>query len=360
MDRIPLETLLAPCASDGNVGQNLEYDSRFVAMCQCAEGTPEQEFGNTIVAAAEPDWGKLQQAAIELSISTRDLTLAVLLTESLCRTQGLVGLADGLKVVAGWTIDFWNDVYPQLDEEDGNDPVARVGALARLCRTEYLLGGLLNLPLADEPTLGSVTLRDLRRTAPTAEQSAETLTRQEIEAIFMSTPHDELRRTGDLLNECLKSVEELDDFLAKTIGIGQFDASPLLVALRECSNTVENAYGQRGGVVHLAPTQTAPVGEHESDDAPDSTQTTGDVAAAQTTRVTSKPTPVQIETRADAMEVLDCLCAYFQKYEPASPVPLLLQRAKRLIPMSFVDILRELAPDGLNQAMQSVGAVTED
>ena len=63
-----------------------------------------------------------------------------------------------------------------------------------------------------------------------------------------------------------------------------------------------------------------------------------------------------IGPRAESMSVLDGLCAYFETHEPASPVPLLLQRAKRLIPMSFVDILRELAPDGLQQAMQSVGA----
>ena len=69
---------------------------------------------------------------------------------------------------------------------------------------------------------------------------------------------------------------------------------------------------------------------------------------------------LKIETRADAMAALDSLCRYFQNHEPASPVPLLLERAKRLIPMSFVDILRELAPDGLSQAMQSVGATSTE
>ena len=44
----------------------------------------------------------------------------------------------------------------------------------------------------------------------------------------------------------------------------------------------------------------------------------------------------EIRSRDDAMRVLDRVSEYFRKNEPSSPVPLLLQRAKRLISKSTV------------------------
>jgi type VI secretion system protein ImpA len=47
--------------------------------------------------------------------------------------------------------------------------------------------------------------------------------------------------------------------------------------------------------------------------------------------------------------VLDKICLYYERYEPSSPIPLLLQRSKRLVSANFMDIVRDLAPDGLSQ-----------
>jgi type VI secretion system protein ImpA len=53
---------------------------------------------------------------------------------------------------------------------------------------------------------------------------------------------------------------------------------------------------------------------------------------------------------------LDKVSDYFQKYEPSSPVPLLLQRAKRLVAKYFMEILRDLTPAGVSQA-EAIGGV---
>jgi type VI secretion system protein ImpA len=57
-----------------------------------------------------------------------------------------------------------------------------------------------------------------------------------------------------------------------------------------------------------------------------------------------------ISSREDVLRVLDRVCAYFAQHEPSSPVPLLLKRAKRLVSKDFLEILRDLAPDGVAQA----------
>ena len=57
--------------------------------------------------------------------------------------------------------------------------------------------------------------------------------------------------------------------------------------------------------------------------------------------------------------MMDRISEYFQRNEPSSPVPLLMHRAKRLVSMSFMDILKDMAPDGVSQA-STVGGVNED
>ena len=59
------------------------------------------------------------------------------------------------------------------------------------------------------------------------------------------------------------------------------------------------------------------------------------------------------------MRVLDKACDYFERHEPSSPVPLLLRRAKRLVSKDFMEILRDLAPDGVSQA-ENIGGTSND
>jgi type VI secretion system protein ImpA len=56
-----------------------------------------------------------------------------------------------------------------------------------------------------------------------------------------------------------------------------------------------------------------------------------------------------IRSRADVSLLLDRICRYYADHEPSSPVPLILERAKRLVTMNFLDILKDLTPDGVPQ-----------
>ena len=50
------------------------------------------------------------------------------------------------------------------------------------------------------------------------------------------------------------------------------------------------------------------------------------------------------------MRLLDLVVRYYERHEPSSPLPLLLSRARNLADKGFLEILQELAPDGLMQA----------
>ena len=66
-----------------------------------------------------------------------------------------------------------------------------------------------------------------------------------------------------------------------------------------------------------------------------------------------------IKSRQDALRALDSISLFFRQTEPSSPIPLFLERAKRLIGKDFLEILADVAPDGVATA-RSAGGLTAD
>jgi type VI secretion system protein ImpA len=70
--------------------------------------------------------------------------------------------------------------------------------------------------------------------------------------------------------------------------------------------------------------------------------------------VTSSPVG-DIRDRGDIVAALDRICRWYARNEPASPVPALLERVKRLVSKDFLNLLMELAPDGVGQFRHLAG-----
>ncbi|MDW8371270.1 MAG: hypothetical protein RMK81_13420, partial [Geminicoccaceae bacterium] len=66
-----------------------------------------------------------------------------------------------------------------------------------------------------------------------------------------------------------------------------------------------------------------------------------------------------VRTREDVLRLLDQVLEYYRRQEPTRPVPLLVARAKKLVPMSFVEALKELAPAGMKELQAAAGALDE-
>ena len=90
---------------------------------------PEQQIGNTIVPAVEPEWRDVRIASLALAERSKDLRVLVHLTTALLKTEGLTGLRDGLQLLKGTVEQYWDTVYPRLDPDDDNDPMERMNIL---------------------------------------------------------------------------------------------------------------------------------------------------------------------------------------------------------------------------------------
>ena len=69
--------------------------------------------------------------------------------------------------------------------------------------------------------------------------------------------------------------------------------------------------------------------------------------------------PGSIATAQDARVAIDRVIDYFKRYEPSSPVPIILERAKRLVGADFMTIMKDMAPGGIESVMM-IGGITED
>src|SRR4051812_29752047 len=154
-----LESLLAPLADDAPCGADLEYDPAFLTLQEAAAGKPEQQYGDTLIPAQEPDWRVVHEQALKLAARTRDLRVAAWLARSGARGEGPVGAVRGLQLVQGLVERHWDHVHPQLDAGDNNDPTARMNALSPLVHNGAGLADLRAASLTGKR--GALTVRDI-------------------------------------------------------------------------------------------------------------------------------------------------------------------------------------------------------
>jgi len=94
---IDVEKLLAPVDAGNPVGADLSYDPSMMEIEQLAAGKPEQQVGDTIVAAEDPDWKDLRSRCTEAMSKTKDLRW-----RCTCCWRRSDGWAEGLRT--GWAL----------------------------------------------------------------------------------------------------------------------------------------------------------------------------------------------------------------------------------------------------------------
>ncbi len=335
-----LETLLAPVSPDDQCGADLEYDASFAEIDRLSQGKPEQQIGTTIVPAEEPDWKTLQKKSAEFLARSKDLRVAAHLTRALLRNNGWSGLATGLGLLRGLVEKYWDGVHPRLDPSDDNDPTMRVNVFTSFSDTP-MLTAVRATPIVASRALGRFSLRDLEIAggdvpAPAAvEGAAAPPSMASIDGAAMEADLGGLDETAKSLNACVESLKGLEDAISSHVdssAAASFGKLPAL--LRKANGYVSAKLAQR----------TATSADGSAGD--------GAVAANGSNGAGAAPARSfggAINSREDVIRALDAICAYYARNEPSSPIPMFMERSKKLVMMSFVDLIKELVPEGLSK-----------
>lgn len=340
------DAILTELSADAPCGSNLEYDPAFLALEELARGKEEAQFGATVIAGEPPDWKAIRNACVELFTRTRDLRIAIHLTRALLETEGIAGFTGGLVVVDRLLDEQWDHVHPALDPDDDNDPTMRVNALSTLIDPTAVLLTLKAAPLVDAGPSGRVSLRDIEiaNGEMPAPQGEEAPTMTAIEGIFMNVELDVLQRSASVLEEACTRIDHIESQLTQRVGAAKaIDLSDLTRLLKRARDFAAQRLQRR-----------APQASEETP------VDTGDASGATDQSATSTSTRKdEITGREDVTRLLDKLCAYYERYEPSSPVPLMLLRARRLATMSFLEIVADLAPESIASVRHAGGIPSE-
>lgn len=335
----------APC------GKNLEDDLAFTELENAAKFIDERQMGDAIVPAVEPDWKKVRDLAIALLGRSRDIQVSMHLTCALVHTDGFIGLEQGLSLIRGLLETYWDDVYPRQDPDD-DYPILRINTLSTLKDYKKILSPVSQIKLS-QSKVGNFSWRDIeiaQGKISAAANSGDLPDIALIEAAFLDTPIESLKQQETNVKKSLQHAQGIVTLVAEKAGSSNVpDISPLISLLKNIGRLLAEKIQQR-------PESEQKESEGSSVLMQDNTASDG---AAEKRRGSSSKSG-DIHSREDVVRSIDAICKYFERYEPSSPIPFLLLRAKKLLAMDFMEILRDLAPDAVSQAENICGVNKKD
>ncbi len=261
------------------------------------------------------------------------------LTRAQLNTDGLVGLSDCLRLLGGAVEQYWDAVHPQLDPDDDNDPTLRVNTIMSLCDPETVLRGVREAPLVSSRTFGRFGYRDVavahgEMTAP-SDSDGELPDVATINAAFKEGDLEELQANAEAVKEALERANAIESFVTDKVGAQNApNLSELRTTLSAMQKILAEQLAERGA------------GAGAAAELEDGAGAGGPAEGAEPAGALSG----RINSRDDVIRVLEKVCEYYARNEPSSPVPMLLRRAQRLVSKDFMEILRDLVPDGVSQA----------
>jgi type VI secretion system protein ImpA len=323
------QELLQPITADQPCGENLE-DTPLLASFDTF-----RVFGKPTPLDPPPEWGVIRARALEALGKSKDIRLLAYLGTALLRTDGLTAFAETLHVASQWLQTYWAGTYPLIDE----DAILRRNALNYFADPMAVIDGVRRLPLVSSRQHGTFSLRDIDLATGVMQpvDGEERPDERNIEAAFGEMPLEQLQQMQQSVAGALEALKSIDTTMSSEGGAeAQPSFDPLSAQLTRIDRTlrtrIEARVGAAGGTAFGEP---------------------GGNGQPVTVAVGA------IRSRQDAIRALDAVSEFFKANEPSSPIPLLIDRAKRLVSKNFLEVLADIAPEALGTARSAAGVHEE-
>ncbi|MET0179546.1 MAG: type VI secretion system ImpA family N-terminal domain-containing protein [Novosphingobium sp.] len=322
---IDVEALSATLSAEAPSGPDLSYD----AGRQPIEAAFERSVSSD--AQGEPvDWRRTIQLVLAQAEVTRDLWLAIYLTRAGAGAGQLDTVAAGADLLAALLEDRWADVHPQLDEVGYE---GRKAACESLTRVAEFLGPLQRSTLIEHPRLGRFSGADFERFHERGDKEDGF---GAFRAAVDAAGPEQLQAVVDRLDALRQAIRRADAVLmANADGTTGANFQPTYDAIERIRRAVATFLPPAAG--------DAVAADHDSPGA-------GGAAAPPAAAPSGASFSGAINSREDVARALDAIAAYYARYEPVSPVPFALRRARDWISLDFLAVLEDIAPGSLDEA----------
>lgn len=290
---IDLVGLLTPIEGDNPAGEDLRY-ILYDQIEEARRADDAFDRGDWQREIKSADWETVISLCADALVNrSKDLQIAAWLTEALTIKDGFKGLLTGLKLLRGFLENFWESVYPEIEE---GDLEFRVGRLEFL--NNSLWYRVKQIPLTDSGAKAGYSFLQWEESrqvgyegdAAKAESRAELvaegkLTPEEFDAAMAQSKRPFYETLAADLTKCREEFQTLEQLIDEKFG----NEGPRLAELREtlddCDRQVSKILKEKR---ELEPDEPEPAEEEETTTAEDSSDP----------ELTAEPTDIETPPRS--------------------------------------------------------------
>jgi type VI secretion system protein ImpA len=326
------DDLLKPIEGPNPSGANLRYDPVYDKIKEARREEDQPPPGMTEHDRKLADNPLVIKLTTDLLTNkTKDLQLAAWFTEASLKQKGFRGLNDGLALCCGLVENFWETVYPELEEGDAESRGAPLG----------FVGTKLEIPLKLVPVVekAGYNLLDHRQSRETGyEEQAKTdeakkkraalvkegkLTPEAFDKAFEETPKKFYAQAEQDLDTCLETLAQLKRICDEKFGNDGPAFGPLQSSL-EATRHLIHGFLQKKREKEPDPVEVAAAAENAEGEA--QAETAGPVRTGVLISVETSSEPPD---RVDAIRKVAEAAAFLRRREPTSPASYLMLRGLR-------------------------------
>ena len=331
-----LSIVLASVSQEYSCGSNLYDDNlmeaEFSKLANAGMGIQTESFVDGQASAqsglsGNSAWTELKDALLDSFRQTKHLDMCYYLTLALGRLEGLGGLVSGIDLTNAVLNHFWKDVH---DSDNSSDYYFRQSSLMKL-ESAVVSDSLGVVVIAQGKQLGTFTFGDWLTATKNVSPELKT-----IEHAIVETLKDKPEFYDQIANQISElhvSIDRLelttkDHFTTFRLGFKN---------LRQQSAKLASLVASYSGVSVNGVTYAPP-----DDGGKDSSSANS--AGSE-----------QLVTREDVVKLLGKIILFYNKNEPTSPVPIMLERAQRVATMNFKEIVNEFNLTGTPSIKEVMG-----
>ena len=359
---IDLEKILSPISEENPSGENMRYSGLYDEINEARRADEDLELGAWKTELKVADFRKvIELAAPALEKETKDLQIAVWFSEALVKEYGFAGLRDALKMVSSLQADFWETLFPEIDE---GDEEGRANAISWMDTQTAFAAKEAAITQGDGYNF--FNFQDSKRfdfpdninVLPSADQERF----QKLQA----QAEEENRVTGELwrraksnsrrafyeeisllIEECWTEYAELNRVIEEKFDRNQ---APGLNELKKSLDEIQTA------VTKLLEEKRVEEPD-EIDEVEETEGVDGETVAANGSKGGVSTVGGTIQNRRDALKRLSDLSDFFHKTEPHSPISYLIRRAVTWGEMPLEQLLMDVIKDEsvISELRQTLG-----
>ncbi|MBZ5592590.1 MAG: type VI secretion system protein TssA [Acidobacteriia bacterium] len=323
------DDLLTPIPGDNPSGVNLRYDPVYDKIKEARREDDDAPQGEWEFERKTADWKQVIKLAGEaLASKSKDLQLAAWLNEAMLRTEGFAGLLAGLKLCQGLIENFWDGLYPELEDGDAEFRAAPLD----------WIGSRFDQPVRTVPVTrkgydwfqfkqsravgyeADAAANETKQEARTQAIADGKITAEDFDAAFSATPKTFYVECKQNLDDCLAAIQSLAEACDSKFG----DATPgfggLRTSLEEVRSTVNGLLQKKR---ELEPD------EEPAAHADEAAGQSGDAEAAGPAPARRKTVTEEPADKDDAFARVAMVAKYLRREDPYSPAPYLMLRGLR-------------------------------